>query len=126
MDVGSDQAHAKPTNEDNMSIAMNSATVATYTKLKSGEWGVRIPCEAAKGERATVAVRTKAGDLKYESVVVIWSGSGVSLCSINRNCAVSGDRSAERELASCRRRGWDGRVGSSSYYSSGAFDEIDM
>ena len=30
-----------------------------------------------------------------------------------------------RELAACRRRGWDGRIGSSSYYSSGAFDEID-
>lgn len=109
-----------------MSIAMNSATVATYTKLKSGEWGVRIPCEAAKGERDTVAVRTKAGNLKYEKVVVLWSGDGVSLCSIETPRAGRGSNSGVRELGACRRRGWDGRVGSSSYYSSGAFDEIDL
>lgn len=107
-----------------MSIAMNSATVAKYTRLKSGEWGVRIPCEASKGERATVAVMSKAGNLKYETVVVIWSGNGVSLCAIEQQQRTR--HSASRELDSCRRRGWDGRVGSSSYYSSGAFDEIDV
>jgi hypothetical protein len=30
------------------------------------------------------------------------------------------------ELAACKRRGWDGTIGSPSYYSSGAFDEIDQ
>lgn len=29
------------------------------------------------------------------------------------------------ELDACRRRGWDGKIGSPSYYSSGAFDELD-
>lgn len=30
------------------------------------------------------------------------------------------------ELVAARRHGWDGRIGSPSYYSSGAFDELDM
>lgn len=30
------------------------------------------------------------------------------------------------ELAAARRHGWDGKIGSPSYYTSGAFDEIDQ
>lgn len=30
------------------------------------------------------------------------------------------------EILAARRRGWDGKIGSQSYYASGAFDEIDQ
>ena len=57
-------------------------TQATYTKLRSGEWGVRVT-----GERVTrgsmVTVTKKDGELREEHIErVLWSGEGVMLCAI--------------------------------------------
>lgn len=107
---------------------MSTATAtATYTKLKDGSWGVRMPGAAPKGHRAAISVTKKGGETKVEQIEVIWSGDGVCLCRIlvSSRPSSSNRYSGSRELAACRRRGWDGRIGSSSYYSSGAFDEID-
>jgi hypothetical protein len=54
---------------------------ATYTKLKSGEWGVRV--EGAVKEGQSVTVRKKNGETKTETVKkVVWSGGGISLCAV--------------------------------------------
>lgn len=54
---------------------------ATYTKLKSGDWGVRATSPVKAGDR--VSVTTKAGARKSEEVArVIWRGDGVWLCAI--------------------------------------------
>jgi hypothetical protein len=42
-----------------------------------------------------------------------------------RKFAHEAKEAGSAELAACKRRGWDGVIGSPSYYSSGAFDEID-
>lgn len=54
---------------------------ASYTKLKSGDWGVRVTGTARVGDRVTVI--TRAGERKEETIEkVIWTGNGVSLCSV--------------------------------------------
>lgn len=54
---------------------------ATYTKLRDGSWGVRIDGPAVAGQ--TVTVTKKSGESKAETVAaVVWSGNGVSVCSI--------------------------------------------
>jgi hypothetical protein len=53
----------------------------TYTKLKSGEWGLRVQGSVESGRRVTVT--KKSGESKTEIVgKVIWSGNGISLCTI--------------------------------------------
>ena len=53
----------------------------TYTKLKSGEWGIRVQGSARVGERVTVT--KKSGESKMETIgKVIWSGNGVTICAI--------------------------------------------
>lgn len=55
--------------------------MATYTKLKSGNWGIRSTSELIPGQ--VVAVTTKAGATKMERVEhVVWSGNGVWLAAI--------------------------------------------
>lgn len=53
----------------------------SYTKLKDGTWGIRISGTATAG--SAVEITTKAGSRKVETVGrVLWTGDGVSLCSI--------------------------------------------
>jgi len=66
-----------------MSTATAYTTAATYTKLKSGAWGLRIVgnIRVQSGDRVTVS--KKDGSRKEETVgAVLWSGDGVMLCSI--------------------------------------------
>ena len=67
-----------------MSTAFTTAAnVVTYTKLKSGAWGLRIvgSWRVLAGDRVTVS--KKDGSRKEETVgAVLWSGDGVMLCSI--------------------------------------------
>ena len=52
----------------------------TYAKLKSG-WGIRTDGEVKPGQH--ISVTRKDGSVKEEVVKeVVWSGDGVSLCSI--------------------------------------------
>ena len=55
---------------------------ATYTKLRDGSWGVRVTGAAVKaGDRVTVT--KKSGESKVEVIDrVLWTGNGVSLCSV--------------------------------------------
>lgn len=53
----------------------------TFTKLKDGTWGVRV--EGATKAGATVVVQKKDGSTATEKIkAVLWSGQGVSLCSL--------------------------------------------
>ena len=55
---------------------------ATYTKLKSGAWGIRAESEAIRnGDQ--IIVTKKDGSTKIEIVeAVVWRGNGVSVCAI--------------------------------------------
>jgi hypothetical protein len=56
---------------------------ATYTKLRTGAWGVRVQSELPPMVGQTIFVSTKAGATKSERVSsIVWSGGGVFLCSI--------------------------------------------
>lgn len=54
----------------------------TYTKLKSGEWGIRVTDKkVSKGD--SIVVTKKDGQTKTEVVKqVVWSGNGITLCAI--------------------------------------------
>jgi hypothetical protein len=57
---------------------------ATYTKLKSGEWGVRVQGDARVGQ--VVTVKKRDGTTKTETIEkVVWSGNGISLCAVSRS-----------------------------------------
>ena len=56
---------------------------ASYAKLKSGDWGIRVQGNVKAGQ--TITVRKKDGTTKQETVVkVVWSGNGISLCAIEQ------------------------------------------
>ena len=53
----------------------------TYTKLKTGDWGLRIQGSVKPGDAVTVS--KKNGDVKRETVgKVVWTGNGISLATI--------------------------------------------
>jgi len=63
------------------------STTATYTHLRDGSWGIRVPGTARENQSVTVA--KKSGDTKTEIVArVLWtgrdfkSGATISLCAI--------------------------------------------
>lgn len=94
---------------------------ATYTKLRDGSWGIRVQSGAIK-MGAQVIVRKKSGEAKTETVCqVIWHDATTSICTIERAAQSYGRTATERTFM--RRYGWDGVRGSSSYYSSGMYDE---
>lgn len=103
---------------------------ATYTKLKTGAWGVRVPGAARAGQ--TVTVTKRDGSRRTETVSrVLWAGDGVSICAI----ASSGARSSSaprRSGGSGGCRGCGGRVvdaphhrAMAGYCGHCAFDEFD-
>lgn len=56
---------------------------ASYSKLKSGEWGVRVQGTAKPG--ANCLVTLKNGKTKTETLDrLIWEGDGVQLYAIKR------------------------------------------
>lgn len=69
----------------------------TYTKLKSGQWGIRVEGTAVTGQ--AVNIQTKAGKVRSEKVgSVLWSGPDkwtgklISLCSVLRGTDSWGNR----------------------------------
>jgi hypothetical protein len=98
---------------------------ATYTKLKSGDWGLRVTEGNPKSGEYVQAIK-KSGEKKHEQIgKILWSGNGVSLCTIRRS-EPSYDRGSSRtsvERLYMRKYGWDGRRDSTSYYTSGMYDE---
>lgn len=108
--------------------------MATFMKLRSGEWGIKFG-KADKGQAkpgARVSVRTRAGEIKQVTIkTVVSQGSDYAICAIESDRAPSnrgrsyGGRGYGRGYGreDCRKYGWDGVVGSPSYYSSGQYDE---
>lgn len=90
----------------------------TYTKLRSGEWGVKVNGAAKVGDRVTVT--KKDGGTKVETIAqVVFSGNGVTLCAIRRDasparasgkkqCATGGNCSSFGSGKSCGADDCDG------------------
>ncbi len=81
---------------------------ATYTKLKSGDWGIRIAC--AKGGESTVSagqrltVKKKDGSEKAETIDrVLWTGDGIVLAAIKPQS--NGSNRGGRVCAECGKGG---------------------
>lgn len=56
-------------------------TTATFTKLRSGDWGVRAPVGVAVGD--TIRVAKKSGGTTSVTVAkVLWRGDTEALCAI--------------------------------------------
>jgi len=94
---------------------------ATYSKLKSGDWGIRVEGVVKPG--ATVTVVKKDGSTKSETVSrVLWTGNGISLCAIG--ASGNGRRSASsQQCDNCgysrgHRDGCESAHGGMSYYDS--------
>lgn len=93
--------------------------MATYTKLQSGDWGLRgTPSELTSG--ATVNVTTKAGQRKQETVgKVLWTGNGVSIATIagkgqssstyRRRRSYTGSTAYDHQCWACRDARRDGK-----------------
>ena len=69
------------------------AHVPTYIRLRSGEWGVRVPEQAfrlALGETARLQVHRRSGEVRNETVRCFWldveprTGEAVALCELVR------------------------------------------
>lgn len=57
----------------------------TYTKLRSGAWGVRGPAESVRSG-STIVVSKRDGSTKTETVGrVLWTGDGIALASLARS-----------------------------------------
>lgn len=76
--------------------------MATWTKLRSGEWGVKVQGSARKGQ--SITVQKKSGETSTVTVEkVVWSGNGVSICAVARKaktCCVNGQH-YRRERGYC-------------------------
>lgn len=79
---------------------------ATYTKLRSGDWGVRVQGIPEPGQ--SVLVRRKDGKAKWETIHrVLWRGDGIALCSIVERSYRGGPRIPRRESDEETRICWE-------------------
>lgn len=70
-----------PPGEWHFSWTKENDVEGTYTKLRSGDWGIRVQGIPQPGQQ--VLVRRKDGKAKWERVDrVLWKGDGIALCSI--------------------------------------------
>lgn len=75
-------------------------TTATFTKLRSGEWGLRVPLAMRPAEGLAVSVAKKSGATSTETIGrVLWTGNGIALCTIATRHVRH--RNARRECAEC-------------------------
>lgn len=92
-------------------------TIATtWTKLKTGAWGLRGASSILK-DGASVVVSKKSGELQNVTVgKVIWSGNGVALATV----ASSGSTStSSRRTSAVRKSSYTGVRGCSACSSLG-------
>ena len=101
---------------------MNNPATATPAKLRDGSWGARVTGAVAPGD--VVTITTRAGKTWQARIMrVVWTGEGVTLCATSSLDDGPPRRAARRYRQDCRRYGWDGVEGSTSYYTSGQYDE---
>lgn len=68
---------------------------ATYTKLRSGNWGVRCTDRVAVGD--TVTVTKRDGGVKTETIAqIVWRGDGVTLAAVAPKGAATADAAPAR------------------------------
>lgn len=79
----------------------NTTSTATFTKLRTGNWGIRCTKAVAEGDRVQVAKRD--GSVKVETVAkVVWTdGSSVWLCAIGAPEAKSSSQPRARRFVPC-------------------------
>jgi hypothetical protein len=59
---------------------------ATWTKMRDGNWGLRVEGDVKAGD--VVLACTKSGKKTRESVgSVVWAGNGISLCTLGEKPA---------------------------------------
>lgn len=81
------------------------ATAVTYSRLRSGEWGVRGPAaKLAAGYRVTV---TRRDGTTSEVVIgrILWTGDGVALATIEYSSSSSSSSSSRSSSRSSRAGG---------------------
>lgn len=95
----------------------------TYTKLKSGDWGIRADEPIAAG--STVTVTKRDGGTKTETIDrIIWTGDGVTLASIKQKGSTG--TAAPRTASRSSRGSYRGRrTGCSCGSIEGVFRESD-
>lgn len=69
---------------------------ATFQKLKDGTWGLRVAGRASPGEVVLVTKRDGTSQRKTVGIVV-WSGDGVTLCTIASGVSSSGGPRKSRD-----------------------------
>ena len=103
----------------------NETKSATPAKLRDGTWGAICKVEVAMGD--TIKITTRAGKTWTAIVIDIHGttkhGTLVATRSSDRAPSATARRAYHSDREDCRKYGWDGVVGSLSYYSSGQYDE---
>jgi hypothetical protein len=93
--------------------------MATYAKLRSGNWGVRVEGEVTPGQ--VVTVTKKDGSTRTETIDrVVWSGNGVSLCTIKPTTRSGGGYGRGGRYGDGGPRGHQPCYMCGSYYCEGA------
>ena len=105
---------------------------ATPSKLRDGSWGARVAGAAKPGDQ--IQITSKSGKT-WDAIVshIVWTDGNVTLVATRSDRQDTGSRKGGFRRGSrrrdaygredCRKYGWDGVVGSPSYYSSGQYDE---
>lgn len=102
---------------------------ATFTKLRDGSWGIKVEQITKPNVGDIISVSKKDGTTSNVAISkVLWSNSNAYLCAIEsqeKTYKTKSSNSSNSNLRNLYRRryGWDGVVGSPSYYSSGLYDE---
>lgn len=78
---------------------------ATFAKLRDGSWGLRVKGQVSSGQSVTVTKKSGGSEVKTVGRV-LWSGDGVSLCTI------AGGGSSGRDSAG-------NRIGNGDSYRAG-------
>jgi len=61
---------------------------ATYSRLSSGEWGIRVHGSAQPGQQ--IVVTALSGESHLEKVdTIVWQRGGLSVCTIDRSQSIS-------------------------------------
>jgi hypothetical protein len=78
--------------------------MTTFTKLRTGSWGIKSTTPVAKGDR--VEVQKKSGERQTVTVErIVWSGNGVWLCAIRAEPKSGGRRGSHGGSYECEECG---------------------
>lgn len=79
--------------------------MATFARLKDGSWGLRVEAEEAPSQGSFVQVTKKSGvQVTLQVGRVLWSGSGIHLCSIGSGEVAQEPQQAPQQASGRRQR----------------------